>query len=359
MKGLFKRGQVWWMRFSYRGEQIKRSTETGDKKLAEKIYCKVTTQIAEGKWFDVDEGKRRTFEELAEKYEKQVFCELKSQKSTKGYLNQLKAFFGSYSLSDINPAIIDDFKQMRKAKGVKPATINRQLNVLRRMLNLAKKRWLWIKDVPPIEMEPKADRKRIRYLSFEEYHKVIDCCEGWIEEIVIVAAWTGLRQGNILNLRKDRVNLAARIIMLDGYEMKNQENLIIPIPEPALEVLKEIIKVSSKNTPFVFCDNDYKPHYKVKVERAFRKALNAAGIEDFRFHDLRHCFASWNRQAGVDIDTLADLLGHKDTRMTRRYAHIGPVHLFTAIGRLEDSYKAFSTNLAQSSLAGQPKELTA
>ncbi len=61
----------------------------------------------------------------------------------------------------------------------------------------------------------------------------------------------------------------------------------------------------------------------------------------------------------VDIDTLADLLGHKDTRMTRRYAHIGPVHLFNAIGRLEESYKAFSPNLAQSSFEGQPKELTA
>jgi integrase len=147
--------------------------------------------------------------------------------------------------------------------------------------------------------------------------------------------------------------------MFDGFEMKNQENLIIPIPEPALEVLKEIIKGSSLNTSFVFCDKDDKPHYKVKVERAFKKALNAAGIDDFRFHDLRHCFASWNRQAGVDIDTLADLLGHKDTRMTRRYAHIGPVHLFNAIGRLEESYRAFSPNLAQSSLEGQPKELNA
>ncbi|MBM2838743.1 MAG: putative phage integrase, partial [Deltaproteobacteria bacterium] len=316
MKGLFKRGKVWWMRFSYKGEQIKRSTETEDKKLAEKIFCKVTTQIAEGKWFDVDEGKKRTFAELSEKYEKQVFCELKGHKNTKAYLNQLTAFFGSYSLSDITPAVIDDFKQMRKARGVKPATINRQLNVFRRMFNLAKKRWLWIKDVPPIEMEPKADIKRIRYLSFEEYHKLLDGCEDWIREIVIVAAWTGLRQGNVLNLRKDRVDLKARVIMLDSSETKNQENLIIPISGPAFEVLRETIRGGSKNSLYALCDKDEKPYCKKKVERAFKKALKAAGIEDFRFHDLRHCFASWNRQAGVDIDTLADLLGHKDTRMT-------------------------------------------
>lgn len=80
----------------------------------------------------------------------------------------------------------------------------------------------------------------------------------------------------------------------------------------------------------------------------FKKSLEHAGIEDFRFHDLRHCFASWNRQAGVDIYTLAELMGHKDTKMTMRYAHITPVHLTKAIGLLEKSYSEHSTKLAQS-----------
>jgi integrase len=66
-------------------------------------------------------------------------------------------------------------------------------------------------------------------------------------------------------------------------------------------------------------------------------------LEDFRFHDLRHCFASWNRQAGVDIDTLANFMGHEDTRMTRRYAHISPAHIASAIGQLEKSYGEFSS----------------
>ncbi len=81
------------------------------------------------------------------------------------------------------------------------------------------------------------------------------------------------------------------------------------------------------------------------VYRAFKRALTLAGIEDFTFHDLRHCFGSWNRQAGVDIDTLADLMGHKDSRMTRRYAHITPVQLKKAVGLLESSYANFGHNL--------------
>jgi integrase len=76
--------------------------------------------------------------------------------------------------------------------------------------------------------------------------------------------------------------------------------------------------------------------------------LKSVEIDNFLFHDLRHCFASWSRQARVDLDSLADLIGQKDTHMTRRYAHIGPAHLANAIGQLEKSYGEIITNLAQS-----------
>ncbi|MHC4184286.1 MAG: Arm DNA-binding domain-containing protein, partial [Planctomycetota bacterium] len=109
--GLYKRGSVWWMRFIYKGQQARKSTETTNRKLAERIYCKVVSQIAEGKWFDVDEADQRNFRELAEKYETQVFKELKSYQKNRCYLYQLRDFFGKYRLSNITPALIDDFKQ--------------------------------------------------------------------------------------------------------------------------------------------------------------------------------------------------------------------------------------------------------
>ncbi|MBE9529082.1 MAG: tyrosine-type recombinase/integrase, partial [Proteobacteria bacterium] len=86
-----------------------------------------------------------------------------------------------------------------------------------------------MKEVPVIEMEPNADTKRVRHLSFEEYHRLLDCCDEWLKGIVTVAAWTGLRQGNILNLRRDQVNLVAQTISIDGTEIKNGENLILPL----------------------------------------------------------------------------------------------------------------------------------
>jgi len=108
------------------------------------------------------------------------------------------------------------------------------------------------------------------------------------------------------------------------------------------------MKVAHLNSQVVFCHADGKPYTSMQVQRAFKEALKSAEIDNFRFHDLRHCFASWNRQAGVDLDTLADLMGHKDTRMTRRYAHIGPTHLASAISQLEKSYGEIITNLSQS-----------
>ena len=345
--GLFKRDKVWWMRFTHNGKQVRRSTETTNKKQAEKIHAKVITQIAEGKWFGTDEGEIRTFAELAEKYEAQELCKLKSRQTISSHVKNLKEFFGPYPLNKINPALIDDFKQMRKAT-VKPATINRQMNTFRRMLNLAKKRWLWLKEVPVVEMEPNADNMRVRHLSFDEFLWFHECCKDWLKDLVYIAAWTGLRQGNILNLKRDQVSLVARTITIEGGSMKNGEHLAIPLAEPAYEVLKKALQIVRIDSPYVFCKSDGSRYHSMAVSRAVNKATEKAGIEDFRFHDLRHCYATWSRQAGVDLDTLADLLGHKDTRMTRRYAHITPTHLRSAVGLLEASYANSSTILAQS-----------
>ncbi len=345
---LSRRGKskVWQMSFHVNGKQVRRSTGTMDKRVAERIYAKLKTRLAEEEWFDFDEGKKRTFEELAEKYEQQVGKEQKSWISARSYFMQLKEFFGAYTLSKITPALIDDFKQLRKAKGVKPATINRQLNILKRMLNLARKRWQWLKEVPVIEMELNADKKRVRHLSFDEFHRLLDSCDDWLKDLVSLAAWTGLRQGNVLHLKRAQVNLSARTITIEGDTMKNGEPLIIPLAEPAYEVLVNALQVVRIDSSYVFCNSDGKPFYNVVVRRAFNRATEKAKLKDFRYHDLRHCYASWTRQAGVDLDTLADLLGHKDTRMTRRYAHITPAHLRGAVELLEASYSNSSTKPA-------------
>ncbi|MDN3512520.1 MAG: site-specific integrase [Candidatus Jettenia sp.] len=278
--GLYKRGLVWWMRFTYKGQQVRKSTETTDKRLAEKIYCKVVNQIAEGKWFEVDEAGQRNFRELVEKYETQVFKELKSYQKNRCYLNQLRDFFGTYRLSNITPALIDDFRQMRKGQGVTSTTINRQMSMLKRIFNLAQKRWMWIKEMPLVEMEPNADNKKTRHLSFEEFHKLLEFCDAWLRDIVIVAAWTGLRRENVVKLRKVQVNLLVKEITVDGMEIKNGETLRIPIAGPAYEVLASLIINDKTNSPYVFRDEEGKPYNPKKVYK--EKELRACRSRGFQ-----------------------------------------------------------------------------
>lgn len=278
--GLYKRGLVWWMRFTYKGQQVRKSTETTDKRLAEKIYCKVVNQIAEGKWFEVDEAGQRNFRELVEKYETQVFKELKSYQKNRCYLNQLRDFFGTYRLSNITPALIDDFRQMRKGQGVTSTTINRQMSMLKRIFNLAQKRWMWIKEMPLVEMEPNADNKKTRHLSFEEFHKLLEFCDAWLRDIVIVAAWTGLRRENVVKLRKVQVNLLVKEITVDGMEIKNGETLRIPIAGPAYEVLASLIINDKTNSPYVFRDEEGKSYNPKKVYK--EKELRACRSRGFQ-----------------------------------------------------------------------------
>jgi len=345
--GLYKRGTVWWMALTCSsGKQIRRSTETGDKKLAQKILAKVQTKITEGKWFDRLPGESKKFSELAEKYENGEFKQTKSCQNTQSYLNQLKEFFGEYTLSGITPVVIDEFRSKRRSDGVKPGTIKRQMNIFKAMLNLAK-RWQWIAEVPSVGAEKDSDVKRIRHLTFQEYHKLLECCDDWLRDIVVIGAWTGLRQKNALHLTRTQVNLSSKTVLIESAEMKNNDNLGIPMAGPAYVVLKRAMKVSRLGTPYIFCTEDNRPHHKQKVHRHFREALKKAGINDFRFHDLRHCYGTWLADSGADIYTIARLLGHKDIRMATRYTHITTARKTDVVDTMERRYQEFITNLSQ------------
>ena len=207
------------------------------------------------------------------------------------------------------------------------------------MFNLAIKKWRWVKDNPAnlIEM-PRVKNERIRYLNEGEYRGLSGVIEGkaipgWLKPIVIIALNTGLRESNLLNLKWSQVNLFSRLIIIEGDEMKNNESISIPLTQEATETLKGLQKVKQIED-FIFHDRG-KKIYPVKLQRAFRKACKLAGIRDFRFHDLRHTFASYLRQGGVDLHTISKLLGHKDTRMTQRYSHLLVENLRDAISILD------------------------
>ena len=134
--GLFRRpqGKVWWMNFMYQGRQVRRSTGTADRRLAETILGKVRVQMIEGRFFETMGEKTRTFDELMERYLAEHAARKSQPRHYRGYARSLTAFFGGRLLGDITPKLIVEYKNRRYAAGLKPASINRELATLKKSL---------------------------------------------------------------------------------------------------------------------------------------------------------------------------------------------------------------------------------
>jgi integrase len=192
------------------------------------------------------------------------------------------------------------------------------------------------------------DKTVIIDIRCEQQHSVcpdVDACDSHLRAIVTCALHTGMRKGEILGLTWDRVDFSNGFILLD--KTKNGERREVPINQTLRETLLELFQGTKErprriDIPFVFYDPANGKAYK-DVKRSFHSACRRAKITDFRFHDLRHCFASHLVMAGQDITTVKELLGHKTLTMTLRYAHLAPSHKVKAVEVLDSILNEKST----------------
>ena len=334
---LKKRGKTWWIRIKRDGKLIERSTGTKSKELARKIEIKVLNEVVEGKW--LFEAKRRKLSEMIEKYESEHTSRKKHQARDRSIFKHLKSYFGEDRLLQDIERDISGYEDYRASQDIMPATIVKELSLLKRMFNIAIKKWRWTRDNPVslIEM-PEVKNERVRYLSTDEYNRLLNALQdertpNWLMPIVVIALNTGLRLSNLLSLKWSQVNLFSRLILIEGSEMKNKESVGIPLTQEATETLKELQKVKQVDGFVFHCKG--KRIYPDRLQKAFKKVCKIADITDFRSHDCRHSFASFLRQRGVDLHTISKLLGHKDTRMTLRYSHLSVENLREAISVLD------------------------
>jgi len=351
--GLYKRHQVWWMSVMYQGRQVRRSTGTTDRRLAKAILAKVRVQIVEGRFFERQEEQSRTFEELMERYLTEHAARKAQPRHYRSYAKHLTAFFGGYTLAEITPNVIVDYKNRRYAAGLKPASINRELATLKKAFNLAVKEWEWCRDNPVsrVSME-REHNQRDRWLSLEEERRLLDACAPWLHDLVTFALHTGMRMGEIVELTWRGIDFTRRTVTV--FRSKNGERRTIPVNDTVLSVLKDKAKLRSLKTEVVFCSKVFTALECGHLRRSFRVALCKAQIEDFHFHDLRHTFATRLVQAGVDLYKVQRLLGHQSPIMRQRYAHHYPESLRDGV-ELLDRLPSGSTNLSQP--AGAPTEL--
>ncbi|MDW7973545.1 MAG: site-specific integrase, partial [Thermodesulfovibrio sp.] len=309
--GLYRRGKVFWASITYNGKQTRFSTQCKDKKEAEAVYARVLLELKSGNVSVIQREEKRqrlTFEVF---YTEQYlpFCRKQNSYKTKRYaINMVPKWFKSILLNEFTTRHMD-LLVSETATTRKPATVNKLLHIVKHAFRKALE-WELIDEatfkkidrVKPI----KGETKRLRYLNQEEIQRLLSHCDNHIYPIVFTALNTGMRRGEILNLRWSNIDLKNGLILLEIT--KNGERREIPMNESLKALFKQLHSQRRLDTDHIFINPQTGNRY-TEFKRSFATALKKAGIRDFRFHDLRHTFASQLIMRGADLKTVQELLG--------------------------------------------------
>ena len=349
---LFKRkgSPNWWVTWNdQNGKRHRRSSGTADRRLADAVAAKWVKEefLAEhfGKKPEVPFAKA-----LLRYAEVQKRDHSKHFKNVMRYLlKRQMQYFGKLNLSDIKPSLIRRMIDERLEE-VRLNTVLKDVTVLKAILNMAHREEL-LDAVPPFP-RMKSAPSRNRWLTDEELDRLVGQAAAHQKPIILFAVDTGGRLSEVLGLDWRNVDLANKRVTF--VETKNGEDRTIPLCERALSVLTAL---GPKNSGPVFT---FQGRAIKKVQTAFEKAREKAGLEDVHFHDLRHTFASRLVQGGVPLFEVMHMTGHKSMKMVQRYAHLAPdyqdksIRVLNGSGHITDTIR-FGGNIEN--LANPLKEL--
>lgn len=290
----------------------------------------------------LDTAKRYTFDDLMEKYFKEhapVHKKASTLDRNNDAFEHLKEMFSGLTLEKVSPPLIIDYRNKRLSQGAAHSTILNELGLLRNAFNISIKHWRWCKENPVSQVSLNLKGGQIdRWLTLDEQERLIEGAKGQLSDqlvdIIILAVNTGMRKAEILSLKIRDIDLHRKILLV--MESKNGEKRSIPLNNSAVEILRRRATEKSDSIPgYIFSTCNYTQITSRNLSRAFDKAVENAKIVKFRFHDLRHTFATRLVQAGIDLYKVSKLLGHKDISTTQRYAHHSPESLREGVDILD------------------------
>ena len=309
--------------------------------------------IRERRHFKNTESKKHTVSELIERYLKKVKRENpKRIRDIEPMLEWWRKELGHYVLADLSRAIISEsieklsqrkLKRINKETGdaeyphISPARINRHISALSHACTIAVNEWEWLEDNPMKKIKKlKEPRGRVRFLDDKEREALLDACKQAPYEhlylIVVLALSTGARRSEIMKLRWADIDFNRKQIVL--HETKNKERRVIPLTGHAHYLIKQHEKVRRIDTDLLFPSQKGDKPYEIK--RSWEGALAKAGIDNFRFHDLRHSAASYLAMNGASLAEIAEVLGHKTLQMVKRYAHLSEAHTSGVVASMNE-----------------------
>ncbi len=336
--GIRKRGSVWWIDFTTpSGERVRRSAESEDKAQAQELHDKLRAEV-----WRVDKlgvRPRRTWNDAVVRWLHEQGHKA-SIESDKIHLRWLDTHLSGIELTAITRDKLDKIAVTKKAEGVAPATVNRVMEVLRAILRRCADDWEWIDRAPKVRML-KEPTRRIRYLTREEAQRLLQNLPPHMADMAAFSLATGLRRANVTGLRWDQVDMANKRAWVHPDQAKARKAIPVPLNEDAMKVVGRQV---GKHRDLVF---SFRGRQVQQVStKAWYTALERTGIEDFRWHDLRHTWASWHVQGGTPLFALQELGGWESAEMVRKYAHLAADHLAPWADRLARA-EIHGTNLAQ------------
>lgn len=315
-----QRGPVWWLDVTAPdGQRIRRSTGTSDKRRAQEYHDRLKADL----WRQDKLG-----EAVQHKFQEAAIRLLTDYEGTKSYsakachIAYWRTQFADRAISslttdEILQALPTHIKRKhQKQRPITKATRNRYLTTMRRMLNLCVE-WGWLTTAPKLSAAPEPMEK-IRWITKEQAQALVSAFRmDWIRDCVAFALSTGMRAGEILKLRWADVDLGRGVAWVTADNAKSGRARAVPLNAEAVAVIRR--RIGTHDTQ-VFTRNG-KTQTQVD-HKMFDRACEKAGIEDFRFHDLRHTWASWHVQAGTPLFVLKELGGWETLEMVKRYAHM-------------------------------------
>jgi integrase len=255
------------------------------------------------------------------------YCQPITKKKAK--LKWWSGGLGFLALADISASTITEQKNKLTHS---PATVDKYIRTLSAAFKFAVNELEWLEENPVKKVKrPKLPRGRVRFLDDKERMRLLAACKEssneWLYLCVILALSSGMRQGELMGLKWQDVNLKDDFIIL--HKTKNGERRRVPLAGFGLELLREHAKVRRLDTDLLFPGKN--PDKPIDLRRPFTQALKQAEITDFKWHDLRHCTASYLAMNGASLAEIAEVLGHKTLAMVKRYAHLSDGHVSSVV----------------------------
>ncbi len=309
----------WWYSFAAGGRRLRGSTGRTSKREAEQVERDERHRISQAQ----GQGADWTLLAVLNAYWAEHAKFKRSATMIEAHLAEIQSGLGGATIAArITAGALMDYRAKRRGTGCQSHTVNRDFAYLRAALEHCRQHGVQMPAIDWKRLKAVEPPGRIRFLSHDEYERLMAVAHREIRPVILCAVTTGLRRGDIFRLDWQQVKLGERIIQV--RRTKANKALQIRISPALVAALSTIPPEKRRGKPFIWTG----------FRRRWEKALKDAEIVDFRFHDLRHTFASWARQAGADLADICEALGHASISMTMRYAHIKPDEHLTAFDRV-------------------------